>query len=97
MPKAKTRKDQQHHAPPCPSCGHRHSKVARTVSTPTGVRRKRDCEGCGERFTSVELTKFPLPVAGGATGIAELVNCARSQLPPPPSGFTINFGEPKCS
>jgi len=38
----------------CPFCGHDTSKVIDSRTTEGGIRRRRECEGCDERFTTVE-------------------------------------------
>ena len=38
----------------CPFCGHDTSKVIDSRTTEAGIRRRRECEGCDERFTTVE-------------------------------------------
>ena len=38
----------------CPFCGHDDSKVIDSRESPDGVRRRRECTGCGLRFTTYE-------------------------------------------
>jgi len=38
----------------CPFCGHDTSKVIDSRTSEAGIRRRRECEGCDERFTTVE-------------------------------------------
>ncbi len=40
----------------CPFCGHEETKVVNSRRTPGGdqIRRRRECEQCGERFTTFE-------------------------------------------
>lgn len=38
----------------CPHCGHGSHKVIDTRDTGDGIRRRRECQGCGQRFTSYE-------------------------------------------
>lgn len=38
----------------CPFCGHDTSKVIDSRTAEAGIRRRRECEGCAERFTTVE-------------------------------------------
>ncbi len=49
----------------CPFCGHEEDKVVDSRSSREGkaIRRRRECLGCGERFTTYEyLEKIPLMV-----------------------------------
>jgi transcriptional repressor NrdR len=45
----------------CPWCGHDSSRVVDSRDTGTLVRRRRACEGCGERFTTHEVVERRLP------------------------------------
>ncbi|MBM3131769.1 MAG: transcriptional repressor NrdR [Chloroflexi bacterium] len=38
----------------CPYCGHSDSKVNDSRSVDQGIRRRRECLGCGQRFTTYE-------------------------------------------
>lgn len=38
----------------CPHCGHPHHKVIDTRETSDGIRRRRRCEQCDQRFTTYE-------------------------------------------
>lgn len=38
----------------CPHCGHGNHKVIDTRDTGDGIRRRRECQQCGQRFTSYE-------------------------------------------
>ena len=38
----------------CPYCGHADSKVVDSRSTDEGIRRRRECSECGERFNTYE-------------------------------------------
>lgn len=38
----------------CPHCGEANSRVVDTRSTGDGIRRRRECESCGKRFTTYE-------------------------------------------
>lgn len=38
----------------CPHCGHPQHKVIDTRDTGESIRRRRQCEGCGQRFTTYE-------------------------------------------
>lgn len=38
----------------CPHCGHGSHKVIDTRDTGDGIRRRRECQACGQRFTSYE-------------------------------------------
>lgn len=47
----------------CPFCGHVDSKVIDSRESPDGVRRRRECQGCGMRFTTYErVHALPLMV-----------------------------------
>lgn len=47
----------------CPFCGHGETKVidSRLVSEGDQVRRRRECQECGERFTTFESAELVLP------------------------------------
>jgi transcriptional repressor NrdR len=47
----------------CPFCGDKETKVidSRLVTDGTQVRRRRECQECGERFTSFESAELVLP------------------------------------
>ncbi len=57
---------------PCPRCGERRSRVIDTRGMPEKnyIRRRRECEACGHRFTTFE----------GQTNDAELVRILRSRV-----------------
>lgn len=40
---------------PCPACGDRHAAITDSRAAPRGIRRRRCCSSCGERFTTYEL------------------------------------------
>jgi transcriptional repressor NrdR len=42
----------------CPYCHFRDSKVTDSRANDDGIRRRRECIGCGERFTTVESVQF---------------------------------------
>ena len=42
----------------CPHCHFRDSKVTDSRANDDGIRRRRECIGCGERFTTVESVQF---------------------------------------
>lgn len=42
----------------CPYCHFRDSKVTDSRANDDGIRRRRECIGCGERFTTVEAVQF---------------------------------------
>ena len=42
----------------CPYCHHRDSKVTDSRATDDGIRRRRQCVACGERFTTVEAVNL---------------------------------------
>lgn len=41
----------------CPFCGHRDSRVTDSRANDDGIRRRRECVACGERFTTVETVQ----------------------------------------
>ncbi|MFT5014077.1 MAG: transcriptional repressor NrdR, partial [Dinoroseobacter sp.] len=47
----------------CPFCGHGETKVidSRLVAEGDQVRRRRECQECGERFTTFESAELVLP------------------------------------
>ncbi len=47
----------------CPFCAHSETKVtdSRVVVEGNRVRRRRECQGCGERFTTFETSELVLP------------------------------------
>lgn len=46
----------------CPSCGHSSSKVVDSRTSGDGIRRRRVCQSCGERFTTFERIEVKLPL-----------------------------------
>lgn len=46
----------------CPHCGHPHHKVIDTRETADGIRRRRRCERCDQRFTTYEHIAASLQV-----------------------------------
>ncbi len=48
----------------CPSCAHLDSRVtdSRTSATGDSIRRRRECEKCGERFTTYERLDRTMPL-----------------------------------
>lgn len=46
----------------CPLCQHLESKVVDSREARDSVRRRRECLGCGHRFTTFERIEFRLPV-----------------------------------
>jgi transcriptional regulator NrdR family protein len=45
--------------PACPRCGGRVSKVLKTRDGGSRIVRRRECHGCGSRFTSDEAPLYP--------------------------------------
>ena len=47
----------------CPFCRHTETRVidSRTGEDGDTIRRRRSCEGCGERFTTIEEAYLKLP------------------------------------
>ncbi len=43
----------------CPQCEQNQSKVTDSRETDTGIRRRRECLACGNRFTTHELVRIP--------------------------------------
>ncbi len=66
---ARTRADNLRNSVPCPVCGSRSSHVRRVEPTATGVRRRRVCNACLGRFSTLELAldKKSSPVTGDGT------------------------------
>lgn len=46
----------------CPACQHGESKVVDSRDAGDSIRRRRECLGCGHRFTTFERIEYPLPV-----------------------------------
>ncbi len=46
----------------CPFCRHPESRVVDSRDASDGVRRRRECEACGRRFSTVERTELHLPL-----------------------------------
>ena len=57
----------------CPFCSHPESKVIDSRVSTAGdvIRRRRECEGCGRRFTSRERVEDVLPVVVKEDGVRE--------------------------
>lgn len=57
----------------CPFCGHSKNKVidSREVRGSETIRRRRDCGGCGKRFTTYEKVEYILPVVEKKDGRRE--------------------------
>lgn len=56
----------------CPYCKHEHSKVVDTThDTRGGVRRRRECENCGERFSTYERPILATPLIVKQDGTRE--------------------------
>jgi transcriptional repressor NrdR len=57
----------------CPFCSQLDSRVIDSRASATGdvIRRRRECEGCGRRFTSRERVEDVLPVVVKKNGIRE--------------------------
>lgn len=57
----------------CPFCNHQDTKVidSRLASEGTQVRRRRECEKCGERFTTFESAELVMPRIVKNDGIRE--------------------------
>ena len=46
----------------CPFCGHPASRVIDSRASETSIRRRRECESCGRRFTTQERVEVRLPM-----------------------------------
>ena len=48
----------------CPSCGHDQSRVvdSRNAHSGSSIRRRRECEACGKRFTTYERVEESMPM-----------------------------------
>jgi len=44
----------------CPYCGSTSTRVSETREAADGVRRRRECQGCGNRFTTYERVEGPV-------------------------------------
>ena len=56
----------------CPFCDHPESKVTDSRPTPTGgIKRRRECERCGLRFTTFEHVERPMPAVVKRSGAQE--------------------------
>jgi transcriptional repressor NrdR len=60
----------------CPACGHDQSRVtdSRTVQNGASIRRRRECETCGRRFTTYERLEESLPMIVKRDGRREPYN-----------------------
>lgn len=45
----------------CPACQHEDSRVVDSRESGDGIRRRRSCQACGHRFSTVERTELKLP------------------------------------
>lgn len=48
----------------CPSCTAEVSLVIESRKSPLGIRRRRDCQNCGHRWSTVEINRSDLMGAG---------------------------------
>lgn len=55
----------------CPSCQHPESKVLETRASNDGIRRRRQCQNCGARFTTMERIELKLPLVVKKDGSRE--------------------------
>ena len=46
----------------CPYCGHARTRVVDTTRSAVGVRRRRECKACGQRFSTVERPILATPL-----------------------------------
>lgn len=46
----------------CPDCGHAESRVVDSRESGDSIRRRRECLGCGYRYTTFERIEYRLPV-----------------------------------
>lgn len=46
----------------CPACGHGDIRVIDSRDAPGSIRRRRECQACGHRFTTFERVEYRLPV-----------------------------------
>lgn len=59
----------------CPFCQHQESKVVDTTkNAPGGIRRRRECLRCGERFSTLERTLLGTPLLVKKDGTREAFN-----------------------
>ncbi len=52
----------------CPNCETNESKVTDSRETESGIRRRRECLGCGHRFSTQELVRIPTLVVDKRDG-----------------------------
>lgn len=45
----------------CPACQHDESRVVDSRTTRDAIRRRRECQACGHRFTTLERVELKLP------------------------------------
>ncbi|MDP2505315.1 transcriptional regulator NrdR [Oceanobacter sp. 3_MG-2023] len=57
----------------CPFCSHPETKVvdSRLMADGAQVRRRRECSGCGERFTTFECVELTFPLVIKQNGVRE--------------------------
>ena len=57
----------------CPTCGAADSRVIDTTTDSDEIRRRRECQACGERYSTVERvrTRLPLVVKANPDGLIE--------------------------
>ena len=60
----------------CPKCQAPDTKVVDSRMNPEGnaIRRRRKCEGCGERFTTYEKSEIVIPMVVKNDGRREIFN-----------------------
>ncbi len=66
----------------CPFCRHSDSRVvdSRTADDGTTIRRRRECEACGERFSTLETVELKLPEIVKGDGRREQFDAKKLRL-----------------
>ena len=73
------------HGIPCPGCGRRRSRVINSRFNDATIRRRRLCDNCGGRFTTLEQVIEFTPRAQVRRGAAALIGPASARRGPVPS------------
>jgi len=84
---------------PCPVCSNTQSSVVRTGPHQGYIGRRRQCDGCGHRFTTSERIpgSRPLHMEGGGICVGDLVQAVRFAISTPAEPGKIETEEKeKC-
>lgn len=74
---------------PCPECGSRETSVKDTRPTQTGVRRRRECDNCTHRFSTIELQRADAAVNPEFEPFLRVLN--ESHIPLAQMGLTLRL------